>query len=177
MGGIIGATVKYQSPFEVKKEDDDKPADQTVDQTATSTVKKKTLNNDQYYATGSTSGCSFYEDYYVKYTIHLFNGRLILTRWKRSGSYWSRDSNEMEAGLKCVGACSSLNGITQKAWWGEGFEYNYTYLADFAPQNGYAVCFTTNDREQKYMRVFTEDYTLNSMSGSLEPVTIQYQLY
>lgn len=52
-------------------------------------------------------------------------------------------------------------------------KYKYSTVQ---PNHGYAAFFTTEENEVKYLRIFIEGYTLDH-SGTLESITIQYQLY
>ena len=172
-GGIIGATVKYQSPFEVNKNDDD---NKQVDYTATTSIKKATIKNE---GVGTNTGISFYEDYDVKYILYLQSGKIYLFKWKRDNGVWNSGIEDVNAaGLKNFGECSSINNITKKASWGENSENGAfsIYCVDFVPKGGYACCFTTGSGDKKYMRFYAESYTLG-IYGELETVTIQYQLY
>lgn len=181
-GSIIGATIKYQAPWEVggSKEDD-----QPQDYTATKTVKKATIKRTaQIGDVDAYDKFSFYEDYESMYCMTHVSGKLDIVRFHRLGGAWQQDkgddgiSREKETGFKCVGEVPALNSIEKGNYWGVGFSNSYyvNYFADFFPQNGYVCCFTTSSGEQKYMRIFTESYTLDAI-GSLETVTIQYQLF
>lgn len=172
-GGIIGATVKYQSPFEINKNDDDKK----VDYTATTSVKRATIRyavNDVFNPIG---GVCFYEDYDMKYNLCVDNGAIYLVQWKREWGSWRHSSTDINAaGLEYLGECSSINSITKKASWGMNNNGTGYSTANFFPNGGYACCFITGSGDKKYMRFYAESYTLGSL-GELETVTIQYQLY
>ena len=114
----------------------------------------------------------------------LYNGYIGFTHFVRANGLWSCDGYDGKScGIKDLGKVSSLSEITGKNVSGGDKETNFGradcryFYVTFQPYHGYAVMFTTENGEQKYMRIYaTADYSFDT-SGQLTSVTLQYQLY
>lgn len=147
----------------------------TTDYTVTTTIKTVTLL--------SNLRIDFYQDYNNRYSIILYDGTIRVVHECRSGEGWtSKLSGDVinNCGIEAVGKVSNLTDIVSKdVAGGSGFYelYGYNaYKAPFQPNYGYSIMFTTEEAEQKYMRVYAINYALD-YEGVLQSVTIQYQLY
>ena len=157
-----------------------------TDYTVTTSIKTIVLEKefDNYiYLVETGYKYTFYEDYNNSYKIVLWRGQIAVSHLIRSGGGWSNyyHVDTSQCGIIDIGKISSITSISTKNFvggeglpdWRGGYCY---YSIMFQPQHGYAVMFTTEDGEQKYMRIYAKDYSLNSQ-GVLESVIIQYQLY
>lgn len=166
-----------------------------VDYTATKEVKEVNLIATFF----SNGGINIYEDFNYKYELILpvDNRELCLQNFKRKNGVWNGDENigsgpygELpvvggNGGFEDFGKCNGLSDITSKAITpGCNFfrvntidsKVNSYYHCIVQPNHGYAAYFTTEDGDVKYLRIFLKDYTLSG-SGTLNSITIQYQLY
>ena len=113
------------------------------------------------------------------YAICLVDGQFgIYHAVRRGGDYTlSILGHEEECGLKDMGKIANISDVASKNVHGgdNGSDYN-RYWLKFQPSHGYAVMFTTENGEQKYLRVYAKDYYLENNSF-IESITIQYQLY
>lgn len=149
----------------------------TTDYTVTTTIKTVTL----YIYNNSVV---FYQDYNNRYSIILIGGTIQVCHSCRSGEGWtSKLSGDVinNCGIEAVGKVSNLTDIVSKDVAGgsgvrNGYGGNCWYEAPFQPNYGYSIMFTTEEAEQKYMRVYAINYALD-YEGVLQSVTIQYQLY
>ena len=151
----------------------------TTDYTATSSIKTVKLSYSSSYL--------FYQDYNYKDELCLFAGGIGVNHYVRdAGSYRTMNYGEgfvsrhkSECGIKDIGKVTSLSDIIFKnVSGGDGlFTGHYlTFTSTFQPNHGYSVLFSAENGEKKYMRIYAVDYSLDN-SGSLESITIQYQLY
>ena len=137
---------------------------------------------------GNAESVVFYQDYNNKYEIRILNGDICLTHSVRfQGNLYNHDyynstivsAHSKDCGIKDYGKISKISDITSKNVYGGEGQKSTEYLnfcSNFQPNHGYITMFTTEEGEKKYMRIYAESYTLYSY-GSLESVTIQYQLY
>ena len=151
-----------------------------TDYTATASVKTATIKRNAYIG-----DYAFFEDYNNRYSIVIVGGRFIVSHEVRFDGRFTDSytpivsSHARECGIRDVGMVSNISDIIFKDFSDpEGMDNSkcLRYSSVFQPNHGYAVIFTTEKGEQKYMRVYAKDYSLDSR-GELESVTIQYQLY
>lgn len=158
-----------------------------TDYTATNSVKKAVLRMASNATISNEEGLVFYQDYHNRYCLFLYEGKILVKHEKRDGSGWTDydkyASGIYECGLADIGKVTKIIDILSKDVEGrDGIHQDYQsyyymlYSSVFEPNHGYIVMFTTENGEQKYMRIFAKDYSLDNNSW-LETVTVEYQLY
>lgn len=160
----------------------DNPNTITTDYTATNSVKTVKLSDIQ-----SGNIIIFYQDYNHRYRLALGSGRIFIIHYIRRYGNWEESGYNLvsehrrECGIRDIGKIGNISDIISKelddADMVESGSYYLRAKSTFQPNHGYAVMFTTEEGEKKYMRIYAKDYTLEGGSGSLESVTIDYQLY
>ncbi len=156
----------------------------TTDYTATFSVKTAIVGKELERSKGSYSkGVVFYQDFNNQYWVGEDAGAMYLIHEIRKDGRWNFYDSDIvaihstECGIKDMGKITDITNIISKDKInGVGRSYKLKYESEFQPNHGYIVLFTTEEGEQKYLRIFAKDYQLNS-GGGLESVTIQYQLY
>lgn len=150
----------------------------TTDYTATSKVKTITLTP----WNGHTFDKGIYEDFNRFYTLAYSSGNLCLIPYFRVSGRWQcqvrtdyypisiKPSFGNCIGIRDMGKLSGLSTITEKCDPFEG------YFPQLQPYHGYAMSFTTEDGEIRYLRVYCKGIKKDE-HGELSEVYIQYQLY
>ena len=195
-GGIIGAIIKYQIPWNAD-------GNLQQDYTATTTVKEAKIERvgiSNGYVQPSSSCCTFYEDYNNRYSLYLIGEKLDIIHYVRKNGDWTYYTdyiNSSDMGFYCC-APEGLESIDQFVeitisqlpsdyfFWKEGYTcerastysqfYYAHYFANYYPKGGYYCSYKTENNIGKRMCVFTKDYTLDTY-GSLKDITIQYRLF
>lgn len=117
----------------------------------------------------------------VNYSLSMGAGDIRLIHYQRVYGSWTAriydsDGNVVH-GISDKGKVGSIEEVTSKSkdndYTNGGLGWQYSTVQ---PNHGYAAFFTTEENEVKYLRIFIEGYTLDH-SGTLESITIQYQLY
>ena len=142
------------------------------DYTATTNVKTVTLK--ECYGSANFGNVTVYEDFNYKYNLELYSGDMGLIPYKRENGTW-RLQYYYEYGyhninIKDLGKLNSISYVNEKLEI-EG----RSSLPAAQPGHGYATCFLTDDGT-KHLRLYISDYKLDN-KGSLENITVQYQLY
>lgn len=152
-----------------------------TDYTATYQVKTATIKgiNDTYF---NNVGITIYEDFNTKYSLAYESGILYLLPYERVGGAFNLKlrtnyyGHPIEGGwysdkvsAKDMGKVSGLSSVTTKL-------KESVYYPKLQPYHGYAMYFTTEDGEVKYLRVYCSGYTLDNF-GQLNTITLMYQLY
>lgn len=174
--------------------DDDEPDDpnkgngteQTGNYIATTQVKTAEVGN-----SGGKDGNirTIYEDYNIKYELRIGNGQLLLLGYTRINGSWKKlyfyyhnaygdDFKYYDYSgyaIMSVGKVNGLSDITKKTIIPEPYGSMYLF-PEIQPYYGYAAKFKTEAGETKYLRIYIKDYKLYE-NGSLENITVQYQLY
>lgn len=142
------------------------------DYTATTNVKTVTLKEYKNYKQGNVT---IYEDFNYKYDLALYVGDMALVPYKRSNGAWEPNKNYgyYNIDIKDIGKMNSISDITEKIE--EFYPNSGKYFPAAQPGHGYAACFLTENGTQ-YLRLYISNYKLDS-EGSLESITVQYQLY
>lgn len=174
--------------------DDDEPDDpnkengteQTGNYIATTQVKTAEVGN-----IGGKDGNirTIYEDYNIKYELRIGNGQLLLLGYIRVNGSWEKRyyyyqnayrndfwySDHSGYAIMSVGKVNGLSDITKKTITPELYGSMYLFPG-IQPYYGYAAMFGTEAGGIKYLRIYIKDYKLHE-SGTLENITVQYQLY
>lgn len=146
------------------------------DYTATTNVKTVTLK--ECHGSANFGNVTVYEDFNYKYNLELYLGDMGLIPYKREDGTWQEQANYhwsskdsyKNINIKDLGKLSSISDVNEK------LEIDsYIYLPAAQPGHGYATCFLTDDGT-KHLRLYISDYKLDN-KGSLENITVQYQLY
>lgn len=167
----------------------------TTNYTATFSIKTITMrpSTDFSYNTYLHLGgykYKMYEDFNRLYSLYYQAGKLFLLTWCRTnGSWlcnqaynyngttsytnhltrdWYREDDAIR--MKDVGRVDGLSSITDKQLPTDG-EY-----PQLQPYHGYAMSFTTEDGEQKFLRAYCTGVKQEE-DGSLGEINLQYQLY
>ena len=146
------------------------------DYTATTNVKTVTLKECHDYA--NLGNVTVYEDFNYKYNLELYQGKMGLIPYKRENGDWRIQYFNfyyyyayININIKDLGKLGALSYVNEKL---EIEEEVKTFPAA-QPGHGYATCFLTDDGT-KHLRLYISDYKLDN-KGSLENITVQYQLY
>ena len=158
------------------------------DYTATTTVKTVTLKNG--YQNASTTllvnDIIIYADFNYKYSLLMKSGKLHLSVYQRENGSWHgyidgkglgyvyNGQSQNLTKTMTVGKVDNINSIKEKV--SEGYSYPSGEPQTIQPNYGYAMAYTTEDKITKYLRVYINEYSLDS-NGALNTITIQYQLY
>lgn len=123
-----------------------------------------------------------YESFNYKHRLIHGSGKLRLYVYLRKEGEWKLSYSNLGdsywgylAWVEDVGKVNGLSDITEKFPLEEGVHYTH-YFPDVQPNHGYAITFIKEGGEVGYLRVYVKSYTLEN-DGSLETVTVQYQLY
>ena len=158
--------------------------EETIDYTATTTVKTAILQN-------GTSIIRIYEDFNYRYSLFMKYGRIYLLVGHREGGSWRAydDSYNLSITLingqsgwhlteiEDIGKVSSINDIVYKTTPPRYLDINnHGKPQVIQPNHGYAMAFITEEKVILYLLVYIQGYTLDT-DGSLKEITIQYQLY
>lgn len=154
----------------------------TTDYTATNKIKSITLTQWK----GSKFDKGIYEDFNRFYTFGYYSGRLYIVPYSRKNGHWncyldkgtSLFDNDLYVhydssygiGIKDIGKVDGLAAITEKC------DPTNGDFPQLQPYHGYAMSFTTEDNEIKYLRVYCKGVKKNDY-GSLDEIYLQYQLY
>lgn len=127
-----------------------------------------------------------YDDFNCRYSLLLYNGHICMSPQHRynGGLVSNYDPNGTESGIHDTGKVNNLQSVTGKEKVNDKLlennidsRYKKIYQCSVVqPGHGYSAYFTTGEGEMKFVRIYIKDYTLNQ-SGSLNSITIQYQLY
>lgn len=144
------------------------------DYTATTNVKTVTLKECHGY--DNFGNVTVYEDFNYKYNLELYQGKMGLMPYKRENGSWNIQdyyhySGYYNINIKDLGKLSSISDVNEKL----EIPKREIYLPAAQPGHGYATCFLTDDGT-KHLRLYISDYKLDN-KGSLENITVQYQLY
>lgn len=143
------------------------------DYTATTNVKTVTLK--ECHGSANFGNVTVYEDFNYKYNLELYLGDMGLIPYKRENGSWNIMQNYFKdysnINIKDLGKLSSISDVNEKL----EIPKRGIYLPDAQPGHGYATCFLTDDGT-KHLRLYISDYKLDN-KGSLENITVQYQLY
>lgn len=151
-----------------------------TDYTATYQVKTATI--EPSYNGDIKKHITIYEDFNTKYSLAYYDGILYLLPYERvNGTFnlkldsdygvpngiggWHSD----KVSAKDMGKVSGLSSVTTKL-------KESVYYPKLQPYHGYAMYFTTEDGEVKYLRVYCTGYTSDNY-GHLLTITLMYQLY
>ena len=141
------------------------------DYTATTNVKTVTLKECHGYA--NLGNVTVYEDFNYKYNLDLVLGKMGLIPYKRADGDWRVNyyySSYSDINIKDLGKLNSISDVNEKLEIDRAIS-----LPAAQPGHGYATCFRTEDGT-KHLRLYISDYKLDN-KGSLENITVQYQLY
>ena len=142
------------------------------DYTATTDVKTVTLK--ECHDVNSLGNITVYEDFNYKYNLAIYSGDMGLIPYKRENGSWNiykGYSVYYNINIKDLGKLNSISDVNEKL----KIYDRGSYLSAAQPGHGYATCFLTDDGE-KHLRLYISDYKLDN-KGSLENITVQYQLY
>lgn len=160
----------------------------TTDYTASTSVKTVKLTGASGIYFDEENIINFYEDYNHSYAMYLLDGSICFTHFYRDNGKWScvshwnsyNEFSRATCGIKDAGLVGNISEIRSKDiedYYGEVISYHLAHFsANFQPNHGYAIMFTTESGEKKYLRLHAKDYSLDDQ-GSLKSVTVQYQLY
>ena len=154
------------------------------DYTATTNVKTVTLKSvsatqmegDADYR---EKNCVYiYEDFNYKYSLALSYGEIRLIPFQRMSGYWQipfyyppgSGKYYRNVYIEDVGNVNSIYDVTRKV-----VIERYWACPAAQPKHGYAACFQTENGMQN-LRMYISNYKLDK-EGSLESITVQYQLY
>lgn len=144
-----------------------------TDYTATKQIKTVDLTDQKEV--------SIYEDFNRKYSLYYREGMLCLLPYKRSNGTWWGDFtydsfykkfyNYGDVIISDIGKVSGLSDITNYPNTNKGDCFSI-----IQPSHGYVMSFKTEDDEIKHLRAYCSKIKFNEY-GSIESVTIKYQLY
>lgn len=146
------------------------------DYTATGDIKTVTLKD---YRINGEGEVTIYEDFNNKYNLAATFGQMRLSPYVRKNGEWRSciqgqyyGTYYYNIGIKDLGEMGSLSDVSEKV---EVDRIPVNGHPAAQPGHGYAASFLAKDGTQ-YLRLYISGYKLDD-EGTLENITVQYQLY